>query len=261
MQRRVPSSLGDWKSSCGPDRKQSLTAHHGLSGSSGDGGYPMSANQRPSTVQVSTSPNPRHRWPTSSDIVGAHVAPRKPGASWPSRGTAGRAHDARRAEGGSSRPGRGAPGAATGRAAQQRGRVAAYPDVPVREQRRHPAAGAGDAIEHVPQHHQGARWNAPGRPRRGVMSMPEGRDAAFGQRHREAPWGRTRCPASGPGESAPGCDRSPGLFTQPAVHEERRLRLPSAYSTIGPDPAAHARLVHRVRRSRRLLLVEDLPLG
>jgi hypothetical protein len=68
--------------------------------------------------------------------------------------------------------------------AEQRRRIAADPDVPVREQHRHPAAGARDAAEHVALHHQ--------RPRGAGQVNGVGRDvdtqrgdAALGQRHGE----------------------------------------------------------------------------
>jgi len=123
--------------------------------------------------------------------------------------------------------------------AEQGGRVAADPDVPVRQQHRGPAAGAGYPVEHVAQHDQRAR--GPGQVdgvRRDVDA--QGGDAAFGQRDGQ-PAG-TRADVQR-GALAPVQDRLvAGALVQPAVHRQR-LAAPVDVLDLRPRPAGQRVLV------------------
>jgi len=102
--------------------------------------------------------------------------------------------------------------------AQQRRRIAADPDVPVREQDRHPAAGAGDAAEYVPQHHERAggtgQVDGVGRD----VDAQRG-DTALGQGHGESAW--PRADVEGRALAAVEDGLVARADPQPAVHGKR----------------------------------------
>jgi hypothetical protein len=126
-----------------------------------------------------------------------------------------------------------------GHPAEQGGRVAADPDVPVREQHRGPAAGARHTVEHVAQHDQRAR--GPGQVhgvRRDVDA--QGGDAALGQGDGQPARSRTDIER---GALAPVQDRFvAGAFAQPAVHRQR-LAAAVGVLDLRPGPAGQRVLV------------------
>jgi hypothetical protein len=123
--------------------------------------------------------------------------------------------------------------------AEQGGRVAADPDVPVREQHGGPAPGARHAVEHVAQHDQ--RTRGPGQVdgvRRDVDA--QGGDAAFGQGDGQP--SRPRADVQG-GALAPVQDRLvAGALVQPAVYRQR-LAAPVGVLDLRPRPAGQRVLV------------------
>jgi len=126
-----------------------------------------------------------------------------------------------------------------GHPAEQGRRVAADADVPVREQHRGPAAGAGDPAEHVAQHDQ--RAGGPGhvhRVRRDVDA--EGGDAPFGQSDGEA--ARSGADVQRRALAVVEDRFVAGALVQPAVHPER-LAAAVGVLDLRPGPAGQRVLV------------------
>jgi hypothetical protein len=123
--------------------------------------------------------------------------------------------------------------------AQQRGRIAADPDVPVREQHGHPPARARDAAEHVPQHDQ-----RPGRAgqvdgvRRDVDA--QGGDTPLGQGHGQP--ARPRADVKGRTLAAVQERLVAGALAQPALHRKRHAAAVGALD-LRPHPAGQRVLV------------------
>jgi hypothetical protein len=123
--------------------------------------------------------------------------------------------------------------------AEQGRRVAADPDVPVREQHRGPPAGPRNAAEHVAQHDQRAR--GPGQVhgvRRDVDA--EGGDASFGQGDGQA--ARSRADVERRARTAIEDRFVAGAFAQPAVDRER-LAAAVGVLDLRPGPAGQRVLV------------------
>ena len=126
-----------------------------------------------------------------------------------------------------------------GHPAEQGRRIAADPDVPVREQDGGPAAGPRDAVEHVTLHDQRAR--GPGQVhgvRRDVDA--EGGDAAFGQGDGQA--ARSRADVERRARTAIEDRFVAGAFAQPAVDRER-LAAAVGVLDLRPGPAGQRVLV------------------
>jgi hypothetical protein len=135
--------------------------------------------------------------------------------------------------------------------AQQRGRIAADPDVPVGEQDRHPPAGARDAAEHVPQHDQG-----PGRAgqvhgvRRDIDA--QGGDASLRQGHGQP--ARPRADVEGRALAAVQERLVAGALVQPALHQKRRTAAVGALD-FRPHPAGQRALVKLPDHADSLVLL------
>ena len=126
-----------------------------------------------------------------------------------------------------------------GHPAEQRRRIAADPDVPVREQHRGPPAGPRHAVEHVAQHHQRPRGTGHvDGVRRDVDA--EGRDAALGQGHGQP--ARARADVQRRPVAAVQDRLVAGTFPQPAIDGER-LAAAVGVLDLRPRPAGQRVLV------------------
>ena len=173
------------------------------------------------------------------DVVGADVGPREPGAGRTPVAQPDVLAPQRRAGRLELDDGAALRREQFGDPAEQGGRVAADPDVPVREQHRGPPAGARHPVEHVAQHDQRARGPGQVDRVRGDVDA-EGRDATFGQRDGQPAWsgadveGRALAPVQ---------DRLVArALVQPALHRERPAASVGVLD-LRPRPAGQRVLV------------------